>query len=104
MLLTLNRRLGVAPTRQIVFDALRLTAANPSFLDMRDDLLATAELLDQAGRLDRPLPELRSLLWEVFARFGMGPGARCQGAQLLGIVADRNVPHAAPDVRDDVAR
>jgi extracellular elastinolytic metalloproteinase len=31
-------------------------------------------------------------LWETFARFGMGPKARSNGASLSGIVADFETP------------
>lgn len=91
-LLSLNRKLGVPLSRQLVVDALRLSAANPSFLNMRDDILNAADLMDAAGQLDRPVDDVRRDIWSVFARYGMGPGARSQGAQLLGIVADHSEP------------
>jgi extracellular elastinolytic metalloproteinase len=91
ILMALNRALGVALSRSLVFDALHLSAASPSFLDMRDDLLAAAQMRDDAGQLDRPLPAVQGDMWTVFAHYGIGPQARCQGAQLLGIVADFTV-------------
>jgi subtilisin-like proprotein convertase family protein len=36
-------------------------------------------------------------LWEVFARFGMGVGARSTGASLSGIVGDATTPAIAPE-------
>ena len=36
-------------------------------------------------------------MWKAFAKFGLGPAAKSDGAQLTGIVADFNVP-AAPAV------
>jgi extracellular elastinolytic metalloproteinase len=88
ILTALNRALGVALSRSLVFDALHLSAASPSFLDMRDDLLAAAQMRDDAGQLERPLAGVQGDMWTVFAHYGIGPAARCQGAQLLGIVAD----------------
>jgi extracellular elastinolytic metalloproteinase len=88
ILLTLNRRLGVPLARELVFDALRLSAANPSFLNMRDDIFTALEHMNDAGNLDRPVEDVRRELRSVFAHFGMGPGAQCLGAQLAGIVAD----------------
>src|SRR6185295_1510449 len=34
----------------------------------------------------------RQGFWKAFAKFGMGPGARSNGATLTGIVADFNLP------------
>lgn len=91
-LLSLNRKLGVPLSRQLVLDSLRLSAANPSFLNMRDDILHAAELMDTAGQLDRAVDDVKKDIWSVFAHFGMGFGARSQGAQLQGIVADFSEP------------
>ncbi len=91
-LMSLNRALGVPLTLRLVFDALTLSAANPGFLDMRDDILEAAELMDAAGQLDGPLAEVKATIWSVFAHYGMGPGAQSQGAQVAGIVADTSVP------------
>jgi extracellular elastinolytic metalloproteinase len=92
-LMALSRRLGAWPTAQIVVDALKLTAANPSFLAARDAILLAAE--HHAAR-EGADPAARDLfvhgVWEVFARFGMGPGARTNGATLTGIVADFEAP------------
>lgn len=92
ILMALNRALGVALARSLVFDALHLSAASPSFLDMRDDLLAAAQMRATAGQLDPPLHQVLKQMWRVFAHFGIGPNARSQGAQLLGLVADFEVP------------
>ena len=89
----LSRRLGVWETAQIVVDALKLTAANPSFLAARDAILLAAGHFASHQGAD---PAARDLfvhtVWEVFARFGMGPGARTNGATLTGIVADFEAP------------
>jgi extracellular elastinolytic metalloproteinase len=89
-LLSLSRRLGPWPTAQIVVDALKLTAASPSFLAARDAiLLATAQYAEARGL---PAADMTHTAWTVFARFGMGPAARTNGATLTGIVADFTAP------------
>ena len=96
ILMSLNRALGVPLARALVFDALHLAAASPSFLDMRDDLLAAARMRADAGQLppltDRSLDDVLAAMWKVFAHYGIGPQARSQGAQMLGIVPDFGVP------------
>jgi extracellular elastinolytic metalloproteinase len=91
-LLSLNRRITPVLCARLVVDALRLSAANPSFLNMRDDLIEAARLLDAAGKLGAAFGEVEGAIWEVFSRYGMGPGATCIGAQLQGIAADFSVP------------
>jgi extracellular elastinolytic metalloproteinase len=92
-LMTLSRRLGAWTTAQIVVDALKLTAANPSFLAARDAILLAADQLAAArGDSAAERAELVHQAWEVFARYGMGPGARSNGATLTGIVADFTAP------------
>jgi extracellular elastinolytic metalloproteinase len=91
-LLALNREIGVPLTLRLVFDSLRIAAANPGFLDMRDDMFASLEALAAAGELEQPLEDVRATMWGVFARYGMGPNAQSQGAQLFGIVADFETP------------
>jgi extracellular elastinolytic metalloproteinase len=92
-LLEMNRRLGRLPGLQLVVDALKLAPANPSFLDMRDAILRAADDLRMAGGLDdAEHTAARQGIWGAFAKFGMGPGARSNGAQLSGIAADFTVP------------
>ena len=61
-------------------DALKLSPPNPSFLDMRDAILAALDAQRAAGRLDEAThsakPE-RDLA--CFGKFGMGPGATSNG-------------------------
>lgn len=96
LLLSLGRRLGTWECFQIVVDALKLTSANPSLLAARDAiLLATRNLSTARGDGDHETGEFVAKAWEVFARYGMGPGARTDGAALSGIVADFTTP-AAP--------
>jgi extracellular elastinolytic metalloproteinase len=95
-LLGLNRELGVRLALQLVVDALKLTPANPRFLDARDAILLALSNAKTAGRLDEQQhANAYGGAWRVFARFGMGPAARTAGAFLSGIVADFNPP---PDV------
>lgn len=92
-LLAMNRRIGTALGAQLVVDALKLSAANPSFLAMRDAILVAARDHAMASGLDeRDSADLIARIWEAFARFGMGPGARTNGDTLTGIVADFSVP------------
>lgn len=92
-LLAMNRRIGIEVGAQLVVDALKLSAANPSFLAMRDAILVAAEQYAASSGLDeQAAADLRHGVWEAFAKFGMGPGARTQGATLSGIVADFTVP------------
>lgn len=97
-LMEMNRTIGAVLGVQLVVDALKLSPANPSFLDMRDAILQAADDLRSAGRLDAAGHATAVAgIWAAFARFGMGPGARCNGASLSGIVADFNVPVAPSD-------
>jgi extracellular elastinolytic metalloproteinase len=81
---------------QLVVDALKLTPANPSFLDGRDALVLALD--DMRDRIVDPLPLathrlLRRALWQAFAKFEMGPGAVSNGASLTGCFPDTNLPH-----------
>lgn len=95
-LLAASRQVGAWPFAQIVVDALKLTAARPSFLAARDAVvLATREHARARG--DAQPEALVHTVWQVFARFGMGPGARTDGPDVLtGIVADFTAPPAPP--------
>jgi extracellular elastinolytic metalloproteinase len=92
-LMEMNRGIGDTLGVQLVVDALKLSPANPSFLDMRDAILAALDAQRAAARLDES--EHRSAqagIWAAFAKFGMGPGATSNGAFLDSIVADFSVP------------
>jgi extracellular elastinolytic metalloproteinase len=101
-LMKMNRELGAAlnsPERghvlgwQIVVDGLKLTAANPSFLDARDAILRAMDDLHTTGRLkDEEHVKALKATWDSFAKFGMGANARSQGAVFQGIVADFSAP------------
>jgi extracellular elastinolytic metalloproteinase len=94
-LLEVNRRIGAALAVQLVVDALKLSPANPSFLDMRDAILRALDAKLMAGQLtgDQHVAA-RAGIWGAFARYGMGPNARTNGASLSGVVADFTVPPA----------
>jgi extracellular elastinolytic metalloproteinase len=88
-LMEMNRKIEAKLGVQLVIDALKLSPANPSFLDMRDSILAALENKWAAGQLSSDEhATARRGIWETFAKFGMGPGARSNGASLSGIVAD----------------
>jgi len=101
-LMEMNRNIGSVLGVQLAVDALKLSPANPSFLDMRDSILAALDAKLNAGHLtSEQHTTARRGVWAAFARFGMGPGARSNGASLTGIVADFNVPpeQTGPGVR-----
>lgn len=102
-LLAMNRRIGAELGAQLVVDALKLSAANPSMLAMRDAILVAAR--DHAAQLDAgAAASLERGIWEAFARFGMGPNARTNGDTLSGIVADFEPPVAPEPESDAVVR
>jgi extracellular elastinolytic metalloproteinase len=89
----MTRNIGKNLAVQLVVDALKLSPVNPSFLHMRDSILRALDDLRDARHISAPahLTALRGI-WRAFARFGMGPGAQSDGANLTGIVADFNMP------------
>jgi extracellular elastinolytic metalloproteinase len=92
-LLAMGRRIGSGLAAQLVVDSLKLSAANPSFLAMRDAILVAArDHATSRGLDEHASAELTHRIWEAFARFGMGPGARTNGDTLTGIVADTSLP------------
>jgi extracellular elastinolytic metalloproteinase len=92
VLMSAARRVGAWTFTQIVVDALKLTSANPSFLAARDGILLAADQHARAQGDVEPAAFVHTL-WEVFARYGMVPGARTDGANVLsGIVPDFEAP------------
>jgi hypothetical protein len=88
-LMEMTRNVGINPSLQIVIDALKLSPANPSFLDMRDAILQAAQDLRTVGRITaREHFDIRRQITKVFSRFQMGPRAQSNAAQLTGIVGD----------------
>ncbi|MDH3602424.1 MAG: M36 family metallopeptidase, partial [Candidatus Tectomicrobia bacterium] len=95
-LMEMNRRIGKTLGVQLVVDALKLSPATPSFLDMRDAILAALDNKLVANQLSASThATARGGIWAAFAKFGMGPSARSNGAFLTGVVPDFNRP---PDV------
>ncbi|HEX8737692.1 MAG TPA: M36 family metallopeptidase, partial [Pyrinomonadaceae bacterium] len=78
---------------QVVVDGLKLTPANPSFLDARDAILHALEDLRNIDALPHDqFKKLNRAAWQAFARFGMGPIASSIGASLEGIIEDTIPP------------
>jgi extracellular elastinolytic metalloproteinase len=95
-LMEINRKIGKRLGWQLVVDALKLSRATPSFLDMRDAIVLALDHQLAAGQLSASAyAGARSAMWATFAKFGMGPGARSNGAFLTGVMPDFTPP---PDV------
>jgi extracellular elastinolytic metalloproteinase len=78
---------------RVVLDSLKLVKSPPSLLDARDALEEALDLLCDSGELSKDDHDVaRQLLWETFARFGMGFGATTNGPSLEGIVESKKVP------------
>jgi len=74
---------------QMVTDGLKLTPANPTFLDARDAIfLALDHMLDQRRIQQAAHDKARQAALTAFGRFGMGPNASSADAGLDGIVED----------------
>ena len=104
-LMEMNRRIGTPLSPQLVVDALKVSPSNPSFLDMRDAILTALDHKLAAGQLSAAEHSTaRDGIWAVFARFGMGPGARANGPSFSGIVADFSTPAQPPQPGGKVVR
>jgi extracellular elastinolytic metalloproteinase len=96
-LMQMNRNIGDGLALQLVVDGLKLTPANPSFLDARDGIVAALDDMRASGNLtSAQYDTARTGVWAAFAKFGMGPAAQSNGSSLLGVVADFNVPTSTP--------
>ena len=101
-LMQMNRNIGAALGSkekghelgwQIVVDGMKLTAANPNFLDARDGILKALDGLNQSGKLAAgDFTKARKAAWEAFAQFGMGAKAKSNGASLSGVIGDSTLP------------
>ncbi len=99
-LMEMNRNVGAQAGAQLVVDALKLAPANPSFLDMRDAILRALDDQRSAGIIDTNRHAMiRTGIWTTFAKFGMGPNAQSNGASVVGIQADFNLPNEEPGIR-----
>jgi extracellular elastinolytic metalloproteinase len=98
-LMEMTRNMDENLAVRLVVDALKLSPANPSFLNMRNSILRALDNMRVSGAISTgEHTSARRSIWRAFAKFGMGPGAQSNGAQLTGIVADFDVP---PDVRKE---
>jgi extracellular elastinolytic metalloproteinase len=93
-LLEMNRKIGKELTLNLVLDSLRLAPANPSFIDMRDSMFAALEHMLTASNPMSPADYDRAKegMWAVFAKLGMGVGAKSNGPTLSGVVGSHVVP------------
>ena len=100
-LMEMNRNIGKVLGLQLVVDALKLTPANPSFLDARDSIIRALDDMLAAGNVTpSDFDTALQGIWAAFAKFGMGPAAASNGPSLSGIVADFEIPapHPQPTV------
>ncbi|QEC47228.1 PKD domain-containing protein [Baekduia soli] len=79
---------GSDAAETIITDAMRLSVPEPSFLDMRNAILAAA------GN-DLPNSDVRDIVWDVFRSRGMGFYAAATDGSDLSPVADFTAPPAA---------
>jgi extracellular elastinolytic metalloproteinase len=78
---------------QVVLDSLKVVKSPPSFLDARDALEEALDFMRDSGELSEDdYAVARRLLWETFARFGMGFGATTNGSSLPDIVESTQIP------------
>lgn len=88
-----NREIGEELALHLVVNALKLSPANPSFLDMRDAIFAELDNRLDAGLLSAgEHASARHGIWKAFGKFGMGVNARSNGASLFGIQEDSTIP------------
>ncbi|MDQ1744729.1 MAG: extracellular elastinolytic metalloproteinase [Pseudonocardiales bacterium] len=97
-LMELSRRIGAALALQLVTDGLKLTPANPTYLQARDAILFA---LDNKARAEHWSGNVRRhrqhQAWRAFARFGMGPRATSgPSTGYAGITADFTIPRLSP--------
>ena len=77
----------------MVLDSLKVVKSPPSFLDARDALEEALDFMRDSGELSEDDHAVaRRLLWETFARFGMGFGATTNGSSLPDIVESTQIP------------
>lgn len=78
---------------QSVVDALKLTNANPSYLEGRDAILRAVQALEESGVISTAEMDITiRQCWASFAKFGMGADAISPGASLAGIVQGTTNP------------
>jgi hypothetical protein len=82
-----GRAAGIARAEQLVTDAMRLSAPEPSFLDQRNAIL-------QADANDAPAGQDAAMIWQVFASRGMGWFASIDSASDPHAIEDFSLPPA----------
>jgi hypothetical protein len=82
-----GRTAGIARAERLVTDAMRLSPAEPSFLDERNAIL-------QADAIDAPAGQDADRIWEVFAARGMGWFASIDSSGDVDAVEDFSPPPA----------
>jgi extracellular elastinolytic metalloproteinase len=89
-----NDQQGYRLAWQMVVDGLKLTPANPTFLDARDAILQALGDLGATNRVPPATVALaRRAAWEAFAHFGMGANAFSGDADSVDdITADFSLP------------
>jgi subtilisin-like proprotein convertase family protein len=83
----LRSALGASTARRLITEAMRLSPAEPTFLDERDAILLADETVAGGSH--------RAAIWSVFAARGMGYGARTSGPNATRGVASFVMPHVA---------
>jgi Fungalysin metallopeptidase (M36)/Peptidase family M28 len=77
----------------LMTDGLKLTPANPSFIDARDGILLALDHLRDQHRISQDVWRgVRKAAWEGFAHFGMGAHASSADAELSSATADTSLP------------
>ena len=93
VLMEMTRGIGKALALQIVVDALKLSPATPSFLDMRDSILLALDHRLATNQLtSSDHDSAMAGIWTAFAKFGMGVNAKSNGASYSGNLADFTAP------------
>ncbi|MER9064381.1 M20/M25/M40 family metallo-hydrolase [Mesorhizobium sp. M0698] len=92
-----NDQQGYRLAWRMVTDGLKLTPANPTFLDARDAILRALDDLGTANHIPPATHNLaRKAAWQAFAHFGMGVNATSEDADDVdNVVADFTL---APEV------
>ncbi|HEX4805465.1 MAG TPA: M36 family metallopeptidase [Conexibacter sp.] len=82
----LRKALGASAARRLVTNAMRLSPADPTFLDERDAILLADQIEGGANH---------DAIWQVFAARGMGYGARTSSPNATRGIASFATPHLA---------
>lgn len=94
---TTSSTAGNIRAMKIVMNALKMTSCNPTFIDMRDAVMAANLAL--YGTEDK------ALLWEVFARRGLGYSAVAGGNAAFDtptLLVEKNVSVTTADIGDEI--